>query len=338
LLGFSRSLKVPLYKNSIFLMLKEFATYGFGFLFWIIAARLYSAEGVGIATALISSNIMLATFSGMGLDSLLIRSFPDSKDKSGIFSTCIIVTTIFAFLLGVIFILGINIWSPKLNFQKFEYIFIYMLFLVANSLLTIILTTFIAMRRTEFNFLESLVVGLRVIILFPLISIGATGIFGAYGISFVLAILVALIIIHRLDLKPSFKIDVRFLREGFYFSAGNYVSWLLITAPNLIMPIMVLNTLGARETAHYYIPFSIASLLFIIPTAISTSLFVEGSHGESLGKTASKSLIAAISILIPGVLLLDHFGRWLLGLIGNNYIAGLFYKKGAKKDKHFDCY
>ena len=48
----------------------------------------------------------------------------------------------------------------------------------------------------------------------------------------------------------------------------------------MILPIMVLNVLGAEQAAYYYIAYAIAALLFMIPSAISMSLFVEGSHGE----------------------------------------------------------
>ena len=59
-------------------------------------------------------------------------------------------------------------------------------------------------------------------------------------------------------------------------SAGNYLAGLFVAAPNMILPIMVLNVLGAEEAA-YYLAYAIASLRFMIPSAISTSLFVEGA-------------------------------------------------------------
>ncbi len=41
-----QKLKDPLYKNSIFLMLSSVTGAGTGFVFWVIAARLYSSEDV----------------------------------------------------------------------------------------------------------------------------------------------------------------------------------------------------------------------------------------------------------------------------------------------------
>ena len=49
---------------------------GCGFFFWIVAARLYALEQVGLATALISSLALVALFSTLGFDSSIIRFLP----------------------------------------------------------------------------------------------------------------------------------------------------------------------------------------------------------------------------------------------------------------------
>jgi O-antigen/teichoic acid export membrane protein len=117
-------------------------------------------------------------------------------------------------------------------------------------------------------------------------------------------------------------IDRGFLNEAFHFSTGNYLAGLFMTAPNMILPIMVLNVLGAEQVAYYYIAYAIASLLFMIPGAISMSLFVEGSYGEALKKTVVKSLIVIFSLLIPAAALLYVCGGWVLDVVGADYAAG----------------
>jgi len=149
------------------------------------------------------------------------------------------------------------------------------------------------------------------------------GIFGAVGVSFVLALIVVLFLLARLGVKLIPKIDKEFLNDALHFSAGNYITGLLILSPNQILPIMVLNVLGAENAAHYYIAFAIASLLFMIPQAVSTSLFVEGSHGETLKKSTVKSLLAIALLLTPSVVFLYVFGGKFLALIGKNYLQGL---------------
>ena len=95
-------------------------------------------------------------------------------------------------------------------------------------------------------------------------------------------------------------------------------------APNFILPIMVLNLLGAEQTAYYYISFAIATLLIMIPNSVGTSLFVEGSYGEALKKTTLKSLLAIFALLTPAIIILYIAGGWLLGLISQDYAANGF--------------
>jgi O-antigen/teichoic acid export membrane protein len=77
---------------------------GCGFFFWIIAARFYSVEQVGLATALISSLGLVILFSRLGFDSSVIRFF-SSEDRGKIISTSLIATTSACVLSGAIFIL-----------------------------------------------------------------------------------------------------------------------------------------------------------------------------------------------------------------------------------------
>jgi O-antigen/teichoic acid export membrane protein len=314
-------LKDPLYKNSFYIMLTSITSAEFGFVFWIIAAKLYLPEDVGIATALISSMALLVLLTRFGLDQSIIRFFPE-KDKSGIFSTSALITSFFAILFGMVFILGIDLFSPELHLLKLpRNALLFLVFLTASSIAAITGISFVALRKAEFYFLQSLVVGFRVIFIIPLVFLGAIGIFGAVGISFILAIVASLFILIKSGIRPVFKVDRSFLNDAFHFSAGNYLANLFIAAPNSILPIMVLNLIGAEQTAYYYIAFAIASLLFMIPSAVSTSLFVEGSHGEALKRTTIKALRAIFSLLIPGVIFLFFAGGWLLGLIGADYSA-----------------
>jgi O-antigen/teichoic acid export membrane protein len=317
-----RHWKDPLYRNSFFLILSFVVNATFGFIFWMIAARFYSNENIGIASALISSMGLLVLLSGFGLVDSMIRYFPE-RDKSKIFSTSVAITTIFAVVFGIIFIIGIDVWSPELDFLNSWYAAIYLLVLAASSIISLTGGFSMAMRRAEFYFIQNILMGSKVFFLLPLVFLGVMGIFGAVGASCILAGSVMLYLLFRSGVSPVFTLDREFLHDTFYFSAGNYLHQLLINAPGLILPLMVLNVLGAEETAQYYIAYTIAVTLFLIPTAVSISLFVEGSHGETLRKSTLKSLAIIFSLLIPAALILYIFGGFILGIIGKSYVEAL---------------
>jgi O-antigen/teichoic acid export membrane protein len=83
---------------------------------------------------------------------------------------------------------------------------------------------------------------------------------------------------------------------------------------------MIINAIGAREGAYYYIAHAMAvGLLFIIPFSVGYSLFVEGSHGMPLKETSIKSLKFTMLILIPAIAVIFLFGDRLLLLFGTQY-------------------
>jgi len=85
----------------------------------------------------------------------------------------------------------------------------------------------------------------------------------------------------------------------------------------------VLNVLGAESTANYYITYAIVSILFMIPYAFTTSLFVEGSHGGEMKKSVLRTLASMFALLIPAIIGLALFGEQILSLIGKDYVEGI---------------
>jgi O-antigen/teichoic acid export membrane protein len=309
----------PLFRNSLFIILASVLSNAFGLVFWMIAAKIYPKEDVGVATALISSLSLVILVSGFGLSQSLIRFFPE-RDKGKVFGTSVIITTLFAILFGVIFIAGVEVWAPGLHQLK-QYVFPYLLFLAANSVVLLTGNAFIALRKAEYYFLQSLLMGSRIVFLTPLVFLGTLGIFSSLGVSFVITLIFSLLLlVIKLRIKPA-GMDRGFLSDAFRFSTGNHVATLFMRSPRYILPVMVLNTLGAEETAYYYVVFAISSLLFIIPGAVSTSLFVEGSHGEVLKKTVLKSFFVIFLLLTPAVVVLYFFGELVLQLLGKDYAA-----------------
>ena len=76
-----------LYRNSIYLMLSTLVMSFLGFFFWIISARLYSTEQVGIGATLISVMTLISSLSILGLDNGLIRYLPTAERKNDVLTS-----------------------------------------------------------------------------------------------------------------------------------------------------------------------------------------------------------------------------------------------------------
>lgn len=275
-----------------------------------------------MATALISALNLVYFASKLGFDNALIRFFP-SEDKAKVLNTCLSVTVVGSFLVGLLFILV----SPYVGFASsslgsFNFGIFFIALACIQSMVFILSNAFIALRKSELFFLQNVVLAARIPLLIPLAILGTFGIFGAWGVSFFITAVVSFAFVAKYA-KVNFRIDKDFFRTSLRFSWWNYIAELFRKGPLLILPIMILAMVGPANAAYYYIVSSIANVLFIIPDALSTSLFVEGSHGESLRANAKKALIAAFALLIPAVVIAYLFGGVLLGLFGPDYVQAI---------------
>ena len=319
----TRYVGYPLYRNSFFLLLSSLLNAVYGFVFWIAAAKLYSLEDIGIATSIINSLMLITVLSRLGFDYSIIRFFP-ANNKSKIFNTSLLITTISSLFIGAAYILLIDLLSPSLSFlRSIPYMIFFLILGVGESVASITGRAFVADRKADRFFIQNIFLSLRIPLLIPFVFFGPFGMLSSVGLGYLAASTFGLLI-HGMKFGiPKLKIDREFVKKSFEFSFWNYISNILSLAPSMILPIIVLNLLGGAEAAKYYIIFAIASLVMIIPTVAGTSLFVEGSHGEGLRKNVIRSGIISFILLIPAVLFIFIFGGFLLGSLNKDYLGGL---------------
>lgn len=317
-----KNINTPLYKNSFNILLGRTLNIAGGFFFWIIATKLYAIEDVGIAIALVSSQGLISLFSKLGFETSLIRFMP-IENKNKVFNTCLIVTTLSSFIFGIVYVLTIDIISPKLIFLKSHGYFILFIFFTVINLITDILgQSFIAMKETKRFLIQNVMFVLRIPLLFILLFLGKWGIFCSIGFAYTLAAIASMIYLGK-NIHLNLKIDSTFLKNSFRFSSKNYISNVLLSLPSLILPILILNILGEEASAIYYIVFNINNVILLFPEAVSLALFVEGSYGENLKQNLIKSTIAIYSVLIPSILFVYIYGDSILNFLGSDYLEAL---------------
>lgn len=311
-----------LYENGIYILLTSFSGIGLGFFFWLIAARLYSKYDVGVAAALISSLSLILLLSRVGLDNSAMRFYPE-KNSNSIFNTYIFITLILSIILSIIYadIFIKEFADITMNSSYFKLGFI--LLALASSLISTSSNIFIILRKAKFSFIQNILMFSRIVLLLPLAFSGSFGILASYGISMTLAILVAYIYIQKMGININTDFNFKFLADTLSFSIGNYISNIFLLSPNYIIPPIILYYLGPEKNADFYIALGFGSIISIIPSAISTSLTVEGSHGAGLRNGVIRSIILITFILIPIGIFFYSYGGSLLELAGSSYKEGI---------------
>ena len=313
-----------LYRNSIYLMLSTGVMAGFGFFFWIINARLYSAEQVGIGTTLISVITLISSFSLLGLGNSLIKYLPASDKKNKKINTSFTLVGLTSIFISIFFLVFLKTFSPRLLFVRESIIFslLFILFIVFSSLDIISENVFIAYRSSKFVLIKNTISSIvKLILPIFLVTLGAYGIVVSMGIAMSVAFLVSLVfLIVHFNYSPRPIIDRIVVKRMTKFSLGNYVAGFIGGLPAMVLPILITNSIGAKFSAYFYIDMMIANLLYIIPMATSQSLFAEGSYSETELKVHLKKTIKIIFlILMPAILITFLFGKYILLAFGKEY-------------------
>ena len=319
---------IPLYSNALYLMVANAANALFGFAFWIIVARFYPPEDVGLASAAISAVSLLAALANLGLGYGLIRFlYYSGKNANNMINSCFTIGGLTSVVVALIFILGLDFWSPALVFirQNPVYLIAFVFFTIALTLSLLTEQTFVAERRAGFVLAKNLIFNLLRLPLPILLAVffHSFGIFASWGISLGVAFLVSVpLFLPRVQsgYRPFFAINREAVNDILHFSFANYTGNLFWAAPVFILPIMVVNLLGAELNAYFYIAWAIGGTLTMLPTVTSISLFAEGSYDEEkLGLNIWRSLKMVFVILTPIVILVLAFADKLLLLFGSSY-------------------
>jgi len=322
-------LNTRLYTNAFYLMLNTAVMTSLGFFFWMVVARFYTEAEVGYSSAIISAISFLAMLSLVGLNSSLVRFLPHADKPQKLINSCFTLSGLISLVATGIFIAGLGLWLPALNFIKQNAVFysVFVIFTLSWTLSALIDATFIASRRAGFVLSKNTIFSLLKIplpILFVLFF-HTFGVVASWGIAIAVTVALSLFLfLPRVqDLyKPVPSLNLSLIKGMGKYSAGNYLANLLLGAPTLVLPLMVVNLLGAENNAYFYIAWMITGLLFAIPRGVASSLFAEGSHfEEKLRENVIKSVKFTFLLLVPAIILLILVGKWLLLAFGQSYSA-----------------
>lgn len=313
--------------NSLFLMASAGLTAAIGFIFWALVARSYTTSQVGLATSLLSAISLISYLSLFGFNSTLIRYPARGESRNSQITWTLATVSGAGLVLAIAYLSGLSLISPQLEFIRRDplaaFAFVGFCIMAAVNLLTD--SVFIGARLPQYNTLVDGIIQSLAKLAMPvfLVALGAVGILAATGAGYVVAVIASIVFMRR-RLKFRFDLSTRGtrLRESAGYSLTSYLSALLNLLPLLVLPSIVLRTLGADLEAYYFMAFQIATLLSAASYAISESLFSEGAHDPSnIGNLLRRSAKIMALVVVPSALIVAAGSRLILDIFGANYAA-----------------
>jgi glycosyltransferase involved in cell wall biosynthesis/O-antigen/teichoic acid export membrane protein len=314
-----------LVRNSLYLILSSGLQAALGFAFWIITARLFSTADVGRASSLISATTVIAYLALLGLNSTLVRHLPTAPDRNALITAGLLLVSGCGAGLGLLYVLLIPVLAPRLAFVSHRPALAagFVLLTAIGPINLITDSVFVASRKAAYSALTDGGVGgvTKVVSVAVLSGSGAYGLFCASADGFVAAALVSVVMMcMALRWRPSFRKPWRALKPLLRFSGANYAGNVLNLLPALVVPLIVLDRLGASAAAYYFVAFQVATLLYATVYAVEQTFLAEGSHaGVDRREILRRSLRVLMALCLPACVVLVVAAHWVLLAFGTRY-------------------
>jgi O-antigen/teichoic acid export membrane protein/aminoglycoside phosphotransferase len=324
--------RTPLYREGYALMLSAGVASALGLAYWIIAARSYTPDVVGLNAAAISAMLFLSGIAQLNLVSALTRFIPEAGPAAWrLVAWCYAVSLAVSAIAAAIFVAGVDLWAERVAFLRSSVGFAAW-FVAATMLWSV------------FTLQDSVLTGLRRAIwvpvdnaLFAVAKIGLLAIFAAsvprYGIfaSWTLGAVLSVIVINALlaaRLIPSYtrsSLPAQQLagaRQIRRFVAADYVGGLFWIASSTLLPIVVTERLGASANAYYTLAWVMTMPLYLATANIGSSLVVSAITERGRLREYARAIFGqTLRVVVPAALAVSLFAPLVLRVFGGNYAS-----------------
>jgi O-antigen/teichoic acid export membrane protein len=316
----------PLFANAGYLWGVTLVGASTGFVFWGLAARFYPPDDVGVASAVLSVVTLLAGIAGLGVGTGLVRFLPGARQPRRLLNTALTFNTLMALLVAGIYLAGIELWSPSLTALRGSVLYVagFLAFAVAQTLGAVVQMAFVARRQAGYALARTGIAnGGRLLLVAALAGMGAAGLVGSVAVGLVVSVLLSLaVFLPRVEpgYRPRPDLHWRDLAAILPYSGGNYLAQLLAQTSQLLLPLLILELLGAASSGYAYIAWMLGSVLASPGMALAGSAFAEGSNAPgSLRAVLSRAALAGLALTAAGAGAVILVAPWLLQLFGPAY-------------------
>lgn len=320
-----------LLRNGVYIMATTAVTMGFGFVFWVLAARTLPAAEVGRAAALISAMLFVAVFANLGLGQVLVSrlaSRAEGHDWSLTVTTAVTVAALASIVGGTIAAVLIPLLIPALKGGIGLASFLLLPLGVAGAACSLVLDyACIAERHAKHALVRNTVAAVMRLALVGFAAAapvpGTTWILAIWASSFVIIDVFAFTrtlpaLGH--DFRPTLAGWREELREMRGLIAGHQAINLSVQASSYLLPVIVSARIGTTQNAYFYTTFMVAAGLFFIAPAIANSLFAEGIHNpENVRTDLRRAIRHTVTLLLPAAVILALAGPLILSAFGPDY-------------------
>jgi O-antigen/teichoic acid export membrane protein len=323
--------RAPQHRDGLALVLSSGLTSVIGLLYWVVAARLFTPETVGVNNTLISTMTLLGVAAQLNLGNALLRFVPVAGlSARRLVLACYGVGTAAAALVGTVFALGAARWAPELLHAVGAGPLLAFFALATPVWTVFVMQDYVltAIKRATLVPVENLVFSLVKIAL--LVPGALLALSGAIALSWVLttALIVVAVTAYLVRVLPSAPASADRVpspvRPGTVarFVSADWVGGLFTLAVEFGLPLLVLVTLGAEQAATFGVAWAIAYGLYLVSHGMGQSMVAHVAADPDALAAARRSMTRrSLALLLPAVLVIVPGAGLVLSVFGAHYIA-----------------
>jgi O-antigen/teichoic acid export membrane protein len=319
---------LPMLANALALIFGRVVTMSLGFFSWLLAAHLLARADVGLAGGTIAAMMLCVQIALLGIGSAVIAEFPRAASPQKLLATALTLVAGASIATAALFLLVARAAFEQLGTvasdPKLALLFVGMaLFGTINLFLDHVSTV---QRRGDHVLARGAVTGLLILVIVvalpKLFGIRDAGvIFLAWTVGGACATTLGLLQLRRtVGFRPRLAVDRAIARRLVHIGIPNYLLTVVERAPNSLVPIVVVESLGRVENAYWYAAWMMAWLLYFVPISVGMTVFAEASHEPgALRRHVERGLKISLALGVAGAAVLAVLAHLLLRVLGPSY-------------------
>lgn len=301
---------------------------GLGSVFWLFATHWYDEDIVGLSYSALSASLLLTGIGQLNLNDFLVRFVPSAGRRTRkMVLTCYAITTSFSALVAVAFLALVPVVTPGLDFLRTPLAGVgfvaatagYAVFVLQDGALT-------AVRRPGWVVGENMIFACAKMLLLALGA--ALALTSGILLAWVGALVVSLVVTNTVLMGRAVPQHERSTPTAappprlVGYAAADWCGSLFRLAAYTLVPLVVLDNLGAEQSAFYSLAWNVAYVPYLMARNMGTSLLVESVRRPERLVEAGRRVLRHSGLLLAGVTaVLVAAAPQILSLFGAEYSA-----------------
>lgn len=319
-----------LVRNSGYLIAATASASLLGYVFWVIAARLYSTAAIGEAGSGVSAMAFASLLGAVGGSAAIVGELPGKRrpdEWSSTVTTVLVFTSVTSAVAALATVAALaHVGHSAFLYRQGLWVAAFVVGVVATTASQLLENIWVAERQAGWFFGASTFFAtakLAAVAVPVFVVFGATGILSAWSAMLAATVAGCVLVLARLyHYRPS----VTFFRQQLWSMrqtlTGNYLITMGDQMPMYLIPVVVALVVSPVAAGWFYAAYRIGGFYAVFASAVGSTTFAEGSHRPHRAlPVAISGMKLVLPFIVLGMVVTIACGRLVLLAFGTGYAA-----------------